>query len=224
MSGSLTNPVPSVLRWPDDPVDQETLIRRASQILADGGLVVFPTDTVYGIAADPLNEDAVERIFVVKQRPSEKRIALLVAGPDDMDALASSVPAEARSLAEASWPGALTIVLACSRPELGQTIALRWPDHEIPTRIATALGSPLATTSANISSQPSPRTAQDVLAQLPSGYELLIDGGEAPGGVDSTVIDFSAGEPKLLRRGGLERSTIESVLGADLTDSLVSPV
>jgi L-threonylcarbamoyladenylate synthase len=98
---------------------------------------------------------------------------------------------------------------------------LRWPDHEIPARIATALGSPLATTSANISSLPSPRTAQEVLAQLQSGYELLIDGGEAPGGVDSTVIDFSGTEPRLLRRGGLERSVIESALGPEATASLL---
>jgi L-threonylcarbamoyladenylate synthase len=212
---------PEVLPWPSKPAGQEALISRASNILQDGGLVVFPTDTVYGIAADPLNTSAVDRIFIVKQRPAEKRIALLVAGPGDLDQLTSHVPAPARALAEAAWPGALTIVLTCSRPELGPTIALRWPDHEIPTRIATALGSPLATTSANISSLPSPRTAQDVLAQLQSGYEMLIDGGEAPGGVDSTVIDFSAGKPKLLRRGGLERSVIESALGTEATARLL---
>jgi L-threonylcarbamoyladenylate synthase len=212
---------PEIVVWPSQPNVQERVILRASQILRDGGLVVFPTDTVYGIAADPLNTPAVDRIFVVKQRPAEKRIALLVAGPNDLDRLATTVPHEARALAEAAWPGALTIVLACSRPELGPTIALRWPDHEIPTRISIALDSPLATTSANISSLPSPRTAEDVFAQLQSGYELLIDGGAAPGGVDSTVIDFSTGQPKLLRRGGLERSVIESALGAEATTKLV---
>ena len=221
MTDSQLSQTPEVVAWPSDQGTQETLIARASEILRAGGLVVFPTDTVYGIAADPLNTPAVDRIFVVKQRPAEKRIALLVAGPDDLDRLSTTVPDEARALAAAAWPGALTIVLACSRPELGPTIALRWPDHEIPTRIASALDSPLATTSANISSLPSPRTAQDVLAQLQSGYELLIDGGEAPGGVDSTVIDFSTGEPKLLRRGGLERSVIESALGVAMAAKLL---
>jgi L-threonylcarbamoyladenylate synthase len=213
--------LPAVVVWPSDAGEQDALVDQAAAILRDGGLVVFPTDTVYGIAADPLNQAAVESIFVVKQRPTEKRIALLLAGPDELDRLASAVPESARELAVAAWPGALTIVLACSRPELGPTIALRWPDHEVPTRISKALGSPLATTSANISSQPSPRTAQDVLSQLQSGYELLIDGGEAPGGVDSTVIDFSTAEPKLLRRGGLERRVIESALGAETASRLL---
>jgi L-threonylcarbamoyladenylate synthase len=212
---------PEVVTWLSGAAEQDGLLERAASILRAGGLVAFPTDTVYGIAADPLNAAAVERIFVVKQRPTEKRIALLVAGPDDLDRLASNVPGGARSLARAAWPGALTIVLACSRPELGPTIALRWPKHEIPTGISTALGSPIATTSANISSQPSPVTAQEVLAQLESGYELLIDGGKTPGGVDSTVIDFSTGEPKLLRRGALERSVIESALGIAATARLL---
>ena len=213
--------VPTICKWPADPKAQESLIQRTVKILVDGGLVVFPTDTVYGIAADPLNAAAVEHIFLVKQRPSEKRIALLVSGLENLERLATNVPAEARLLAQAAWPGALTIVLECSRPELGPTIALRWPDHEVPTRIAMAIDSPIATTSANLSSLPSPRTAEDVLAQLPSGYELLIDCGETPGGVDSTVIDFSSGEPKLLRRGGLERGVIERALGAETTSRLL---
>jgi L-threonylcarbamoyladenylate synthase len=221
MSGLTDAQRPTIQVWPSDPGQQAALIERAADALRVGHLVVFPTDTVYGLAADPLNEAAVEYIFVVKQRPSEKRIALLVAGSGDLDRLASSVPPSARALAEAAWPGALTIVLACSRPELGPTIALRWPDHEVPTRIAAELGSPIATTSANLSSLPSPRTAEDVVAQLPIGYELLIDGGQTPGGVDSTVIDFSSGEPKLLRRGGLERSVIEAALGADITEKLL---
>jgi L-threonylcarbamoyladenylate synthase len=213
--------VPTICNWPADPEAQVSLIQRTAKILADGGLVVFPTDTVYGIAADPLNTAAVEHIFLLKHRPAEKRIALLVSGPENLERLATNVPSEARLLAQAAWPGALTIVLECSRPELGPTIALRWPDHEVPTRISMAFDSPIATTSANLSSLPSPRTAEDVLAQLPSGYELLIDGGETPGGVDSTVIDFSSDQPKLLRRGGLERSVIARALGAEATSRLM---
>jgi len=105
--------VPTVCKWPSDPKAQESLIQRTVKILTDGGLVVFPTDTVYGIAADPLSAAAVEHIFLVKRRPSEKRIALLVSGPENLERLATNVPAEARLLAQAAWPGALTIVLEC---------------------------------------------------------------------------------------------------------------
>ena len=212
---------PELVRWPSARAEQRDLAMHAASILRDGGLVVFPTDTVYGIAADPLNAGAVERIFEVKKRPAEKRIALLVADPEDLDRLSSTVPDEACALARAAWPGALTIVVEAARPELGPTVALRWPDHDVPTQIIRAFGFPLATTSANVSSLPSPKTAEDVLSQLSGGYPLLIDGGPAPGGVDSTVIDCSRGPLRLLRRGALTRELLESVLGATETRRLL---
>lgn len=218
---SVESAPPEIKPWPTSAADQATLLQRAAGILEHGGLVVFPTDTVYGIAADPFNQAAVEQIFVVKRRPAEKRIALLVNGDTDLRRLAQHVPPAAEALARAAWPGALTIVLASAVTDLGPTVALRWPDHEVPTRLIEACGFPLATTSANISSAPSPRTAQDVLDQLTSGYALLIDGGPAPGGVDSTVIDFSTEEPRLLRRGALAREVMEAALGADAAERLL---
>ena len=213
--------VPTICKWPADPEAQESLIQRTAKILAGGGLVVFPTDTVYGIAADPLNAGrrgahfpGEATSFGEAHRPTGQRSG-------ELGAACCKRSRGGSPTSPGGWPGALTIVLECSRAELGPTIALRWPDHEVPTRIAMAFDSPIATTSANLSSLPSPRTAEDVLAQLPSGYELLIDGGETPGGVDSTVIDFSSGEPKLLRRGGLERSVIARALGSEATSRLL---
>lgn len=205
---------PDVVHWPESVDEQRALTARAATFLLDGGVVVFPTDTVYGIAAHPLRSEAIDRIFAIKRRPEEKRIALLVGGIEDIDKLAWDVPERARRLASLAWPGALTIVFSSLQPELGPTIALRWPDHEIPLAVIRAVGFPLATTSANISSEPSPRTAIDVLSQIPRGYELLIDGGSAPGGVDSTVIDFSSSTPRLLRRGALHENILTEALGA----------
>ncbi|MFN0072084.1 MAG: L-threonylcarbamoyladenylate synthase [Chloroflexota bacterium] len=217
---SLTSQPKRVI-WPDNPGIQREIIQESVEILRAGGLIVIPTDTVYGIAADPLNEEAIERIFLVKQRPAEKRIALLIADPSDLDQLSSPVPAGALSLAQAAWPGALTIVLSSARSELGPTVALRVPNHILPRLICQELGSPLATTSANISSAPSPTTPMEVTSQLPKGYGLLIDDGKTAGGVDSTVIDFTLTPPRLLRRGGLERSIIATALGEDATARLL---
>jgi L-threonylcarbamoyladenylate synthase len=213
---------PSIVDWPADSRDRAALAARAAAIIQSGGVVVFPTDTVYGIAAHPLQATAVNRIFAVKRRPEEKRIALLVGGIDDIDKLATDVPDSARTLAQAAWPGALTIVFSSLREELGPTVALRWPDHEVPLAIIRAVDFPLATTSANLSSEPSPRTAADVLGQIPLGYELLIDGGSAPGGVDSTVIDFSTNTPRLLRRGALHENILTEALGASTVRMLLS--
>jgi len=204
---------PDIVQWPEAAGERQGLTERAAALLQAGSVVVFPTDTVYGIAAHPLQPQAIDRIFAVKRRPEEKRIALLVGGIDDIDKLATSVPDSARRLAMLAWPGALTIVFTSLRPELGPTVALRWPDHDIPLSIIEEVGFPLATTSANLSSAPSPRTAEDVLSQIPRGYELLIDGGLAPGGVDSTVIDFSSSPPRLLRRGALDESVLTEALG-----------
>ena len=151
------------------------------------------------------------RIYELKRRPPTKQIALLVDDPAAMEELAAEVPAAARALAQRYWPGALTLVLRGH--EEGVTVAFRQPDHPVPTTLIRAVGAPIATSSANLSDLPSPRTAQDVLAQLPKGYELLIDGGPCPGGVDSTVIDLSGPVPRVLRQGALERRELEGVVG-----------
>jgi L-threonylcarbamoyladenylate synthase len=175
-------------------------------------VVAFPTDTVYGLGAHPASEAAMEALYALKGRPREKAIALLVADPGDLDRLAAAVPGSARILAERYWPGGLTLVLR-SAADPTTTVALRMPDHAIPLRLIGEVGSPLATTSANRSAAASPRTADDVLAQLPSGYPLLIDGGPSPGGVDSTVVDLTRSPARILRPGAIGPAAIEAVTG-----------
>lgn len=202
---------PRVIRWPVTPAEQAALAADAAETLATGGVVVFPTDTVYGIGARAQRPDAVARLYTLKRRPPTKQIALLVDRPESMRELAGLVPPMAELLGRRYWPGALTLVLR-GRGE-GETIAFRQPDHPVPLALIRAAGSPLATTSANLSDHPSPRTAEDVLGQLPTGYELLIDGGPCPGGRDSTVLDCTGPTVRLLRRGALDRAELEALAG-----------
>lgn len=208
--------VPEIVRWPDEADAQEALLAKAAHLLQAGGLVVLPTDTVYGVAALPSLPEAVQRLYMLKGRPPEKAIALLIDDIAQAEQMAASFPSAARALASRFWPGGLTIVLPARQPE-GGTVAFRLPDHEIPRRLIRRVGSPLATTSANRSSQKSSVTAQDVLAQLPAGYELIIDGGRCPVGVDSTVVDLTSSPARVLRAGAVPVHEIEKVIGPVVT-------
>lgn len=203
---------PAVIPWPPTEAEQAALIGRIVRVLSSAGLVGLPTDTVYGLAAHAGRPGAIDQLFAIKHRPPAKQIALLIDDPASMDELAADVPAAAESLASRYWPGALTLVLR-GRAE-GQTIAFRQPDHPIPRAVIRALGHPIATTSANLSGHASPRSAADVLAQLPMGYDLLIDGGPVPVGADSTVLDCSGPTVRLLRSGPLDRAELEALVGA----------
>lgn len=204
--------VPERVAWPADEAGQARLVERAVALLRAGEAVAFPTDTVYGIGA--LDR---ARLFAIKRRPPEKAIAALVAAPEMAEQMAEQMAeglsGAARALVARYWPGALTVVVR-QRGVEGGAVGLRMPDHPVPLAIIRRLGEPLTTTSANLAGGPSPRTADDVLAQLPSGYPLLIDGGPCPGGVDSTVIDLTGEQPRLLRAGGLPRKAVEAILGS----------
>ena len=206
--------VPQRVPWPEDAGEREQLLARAAAILHGGGLVVFPTDTVYGVAADPGQPAAVAALFALKERPPSKQIALLVTGLEQLGDRVPGLPAAAERLARRYWPGPLTLVLADRE---GGTIGVRVPDHPVPLALLAQVGAPLATTSANSSSGGSARTAEEVLAQLPSGFALLIDGGHCPGGVDSAVVD-ATGEPlRILRPGALSRQEIEAAAGVPVS-------
>ena len=202
---------PRVVAWPAGEAEQAALAQEAAEILAGGGLAVFPTDTVYGIGAHAARPDAIERIYLVKRRPPTKQIALLIDDLASLGELAAEVPPAAETLGRRFWPGALTLVLRGR--EADQTIAFRQPDHPVPRALIRAAGWPLATTSANLSDRPSPRTAADVLAQLPTGYDLLIDGGPCPGGIDSTVLDCTGPAIRVLRPGALDRRELAELVG-----------
>lgn len=194
-------------------------IARAAAVLQRGEVVAFPTDTVYGIGAHAMQPAAVERLYTIKERPRDKAIPLLIPTLDALPAVAASIPAAARALAERFWPGALTVVLrrAAAVPDAvtagGETVAVRVPDHPVTAALLAALDAPLAATSANLSGRPAPDTAQGVLDQLAGRIALLIDGGTCPGGVASTVVDLTVSPPRILRHGGIPEAAIQNALG-----------
>lgn len=191
-------------------------IRRALEILRAGGLVAFPTDTVYGVGALAFDGKAVESIYTAKDRPLEKAIPILIGDMDDLDKVAISIPSITLKLASRFWPGPLTILVP-KKPELPEsisatsTIGVRMPDHEIARALLRAAG-PMAVTSANISSQANPTTAEEVFAQLGGRIELIIDGGKTPGGMPSTLVDCTGDEIKVLREGPISEEDLRSAL------------
>ena len=203
---------PKRARWPAQPTEQDALLAEAAGLLRRGEVVGLPTDTVYGLAALPSSDAGMSLLYAIKGRPREKAIALLVADPCELERLAGEIPDAARELARRYWPGGLTLVLR-STADPSTTVALRMPNNDVPLRLISEVGSPLATTSANRSAAGSSRTADDVLEQLPTGYPLLIDDGPCRLGVDSTVIDLTSNPPRLLREGAIGRETIEVITG-----------
>jgi L-threonylcarbamoyladenylate synthase len=203
---------PRRVEWPDNDPARAALLGEAVDYLRAGQVVALPTDTVYGLAVLPGIEAALKRLYQLKARPPEKAIALLVSGTDDLARFAREIPASAYRLAERFWPGGLTLVLR-SAVDPSTTVALRMPCHPVPLLLIAEAGSPLATTSANRSSLASPRSADDVLAQLPSGYPLLIDGGPSEGGIDSTVLDLTRSPAVVLRQGAIAPESIAQEIG-----------
>jgi len=188
----------------------------AARILAEGGLVAFPTDTVYGVGAHAFQPNAVERIYTAKIRPPDKAIPILLARADDLALVAEGITETAWLLAETFWPGGLTLVLPkkANVPDVisagGPTVAVRVPDHPVPLALMAALGAPLAATSANLSGRPSPVTAQEVERELEGRIELILDGGRCPGGIPSTVLDLTTDPPSVLRAGAIAEEEIRS--------------
>lgn len=195
-------------------IDDEA-VERAVGALRAGEAIVVPTDTVYGVAALPTVDGAVDRLYVLKGRPADMPIAVLVAGIEQVRDLAElSGPAE--RLAESFWPGPLTLVLP-RRPGLDlalggsdATIGVRWPDHPLIARLATAVG-PLATTSANRTGEPTPATAPEAAASLVGDVAVVLDGG-ACAGTASTVVDVTGPDLRVLREGELTGAQLRAAL------------
>ncbi len=189
---------------------------QAVAVLQRGGLVAFPTDTVYGVGALAFAGEAVQRLYEVKGRSAEKAIAVLVAREADLAQVAAALTPSARALALRFWPGPLTLVVPkhSALPEAvstGPTVGVRQPDHPL-AQALLRLSGPLAVTSANLSGQSSATTAEEVLTQLGNRIDLLLDGGQTPGGVASTVIDCTAEPPVILRPGPIRAAEIEAAL------------
>ena len=194
-------------------------ITRAAEILRKGGLVAFPTETVYGLGADASNETAVRAIFRVKGRPETHPLIVHLHRADQVRDWAVSVPKEAIDLAKKFWPGPLTLILK-KAPSVspavtgGQdTVGLRVPDHSVALAMLREFGGGVAAPSANRFGKVSPTTAKHVREDLGEDVDFILDGGSCDIGVESTIVDFSSGEPVILRPGGLARERLEKALG-----------
>lgn len=207
-----------------DPV----AIKKAANIIANGGLVAIPTETVYGLGANGLDEAAVAQIFQVKGRPQDNPLILHIAGPEEIEKYCHHIPQSAYDLAEAFWPGPLTMVLPAKsvvplRTTGGlSTVALRCPDHEAALAVIKAAGVPIAAPSANISGKPSTTTADHVYYDHNGKIPLILDGGACRVGVESTIVDLTGQRPRLLRPGGIGPEELIGVLGALDVDKAVT--
>ena len=197
-------------------------IKAAVNVLANGGVAAIPTDTLYGLAASTFDESAVMKIYELKGRSEGMALPLLLSEAEDARMCAEDVPAAAWALMERFWPGALTLVVSksASIPDIVtaglDTVALRVPDHPVPRAIVKTLGAPITGTSANLSGRPGLTNAASVRREFGDIVDFVLDGGEAPGGVASTIVDVSGEELKVLREGAVSRDEIESVLGREL--------
>ncbi len=192
-------------------------IEKGIHLLKNGGLVAFPTDTVYGLGACFSDIAAVERIYRLKQRPHNMGLPLLVADAAQLSEVAADISPAAWLLLRRFMPGALTLVLprAESVPDIvtggGGTVAVRIPNHPVPLALIRGVGMPIIGTSANISGRPSPLAAAEVLSQFGSKLEMVIDGGRCPVGRESTIVGVSGDVPRLLRQGAISRQELEQV-------------
>ncbi len=196
-------------------------LQEAARLLRAGGVVAFPTDTVYGLGAHAFQPAAVARLYTIKGRPWSQAIPLLLAEPTDIHLVTpvEHVPLAAQRLMAAFWPGALTIVLprGPAVPDVvtagGDTVALRVPDHPLARQLIALVGAPLATTSANLSGQVEPVTAEEVAHGLGTRVDAILVGrGRCPGGVPSTVVAVAHGELTILRVGPISRADLLAVL------------
>ena len=198
------------------PISDPKALAAAIDILSSGGLVAFPTDTVYGLGALAFDEQAVSQLYDVKERGMEKAIPVLIGDPDQLQLVSSGPNSMCNKLAARFWPGALTLVVPRhhSIPEAVTpllTVGVRIPNFA-PARDLLRLTGPMAVTSANISGQGSPSTAAGVAAQLGGRIPLILDGGVTPGGMPSTVVDCTGDQPKLLREGPISLEEIMQAL------------
>jgi L-threonylcarbamoyladenylate synthase len=204
-------------------------IERAAEVLRRGGIVALPTETVYGLAADADNEDAVRKLFAAKGRPADHPLIVHVSGADAFDDWAAEVPDAAHVLARTFWPGPLTLVLRRSTRVRdivtgGQdTVGLRSPAHPWMRAVLRAFGGALAAPSANSFGRISPTTAQHVIDDLgvkPRGkVDLILDGGACPVGIESTIVDVCGDTPTLLRPGAITREQVQRAIGRQVTDA-----
>lgn len=204
--------------------EEDAALRRAGEILKAGGLVAFPTETVYGLGGDGLNRESARRIYEAKGRPSDNPLIVHICRFEDIYEIAKDVPEVAVMLAEAFWPGPLTMIL----PRSGRvplettggldTVAVRFPSHPVARKLIGYGGGYIAAPSANLSGKPSPTRAEYVAEDMDGRVDMIVDGGPVGLGLESTIVDLTVGRPQILRPGFVTEDMLEGVLGKVDTD------
>ncbi len=206
--------------------EEEAALRRAGEVIKNGGLVAFPTETVYGLGGDALNRESSRKIYAAKGRPSDNPLIVHICRFEDIFRIVSRVPAEAKKAAEAFWPGPLTMILPkadcvpCETTGGLDTVAVRFPSDRIAQKFIEYSGGYVAGPSANTSGKPSPTSAKYVAEDMDGRIEMIIDGGEGEIGLESTIVDMTVSPPQILRPGFITEQMLRSVLGnvdADVT-------
>ena len=207
-----------IVKMDPENIDYD-IIKEAADIINKGGVVVFPTETVYGIGADALNDEAVDKIFKAKGRPQDNPLIVHIADFDELYDLVETIPDNAKKLAQKYWPGPLTMILykkniLSDKITAGlNTAAIRLPEHKIALALIKESKKPIAAPSANTSGKPSPTEAKHVIEDLMGKVDMIIDGGSTDIGLESSVVDMTGDIPMILRPGGVTREDIISVLG-----------
>ena len=188
-------------------------IKKAVQCLKSGGIIAIPTDTVYGLGADPFNADAVQKLYTIKGRPDDKPIPLVLSSVADVQRVARNLPDFFFHLTDRFWPGGLTIIVEAKEllPVLtagGNTVGVRIPDNPLLLKILQAFGGPAAITSANLSGEPPATSPQEIGEELASRIDVIVDGGKTPGPIPSTVYDISVSPPVIRRHGVISEETL----------------
>lgn len=209
----------TILVTVDSKAPKREVIEQAAHILKNGGLVAFPTETVYGLGANGLDAVACKKIYEAKGRPSDNPLILHIARKEALYDIVKNVPERAEKLIDAFWPGPLTMIFEkkdCVPNEITggySTVAVRFPSHKVAQHIIETSGLPIAAPSANSSGKPSPTKASHVIFDLDGKIDMIVDGGNAEVGLESTILDVSGEIPMLLRPGAVTKEMIESVIG-----------
>lgn len=207
--------------------EEEQALRDAGDVLRRGGLVAFPTETVYGLGGDALNPESSRKIYAAKGRPSDNPLIVHIARMEDMAAIVSRMPAAALRLGQAFWPGPLTMVLPKAdrvpRETTGglETVAVRMPSHPVARRLIACGGGYVAAPSANLSGRPSPTSARYVIEDMTGRIDIIIDGGDGDIGLESTIVDLTVNPPQILRPGYITQDMLVQVLGEVSLDGTI---
>ena len=208
--------MPLILKVEKDPSRSEEAIKRAAQLIVKGGVVAFPTETFYGLAALATDYQAIDKLYQLKKRPAQKSLSILIADPAELDDWIETIPNQALHLMARFWPGPLTLVFAAAihlptnlTADTGK-IGVRNSSHQVAQALAREVGAPITATSANRSKSPSCRSAGEVISQLGSDLEAILDAGLTPGGKVSTIADVTTCPPKILRIGAIAAQEVFS--------------